>query len=1156
MARSVEELEVRIHQSIRPGFRGQLSARGLARNLIWSAGILPLGSPPFSPLLSSDLLSYGLSLFTLGLQLRQRVRDNPNIAAAFEHAGQAIESVIRDGNPTWNERGFYTVVAAAAYHLGHFSARAFSLFPSQLETLNLSPAERVITWLMRRDLSALRSALFEWASADGGFDLTLANRLTQSNDELDFDLALTLTLNSLFHKAIAHFDFALEAGSADAMANSLRLLDEGIIAANEFQSVPFWWVFTIARHLVDDLWGESLHVRLPNPDDDEPTSQWRRLRRLFIAELHQKNRAEIDLWPSQLAAAQRAFDMSDDLIAALPTSAGKTRIAEICILRALSVGGRVLFVTPLRALSAQTERNLRRIFTPLGFSVSSLYGSSGTTGEDTDSLQNRDIVVTTPEKLDFALRNNPAVLDDVRLIVLDEAHTIGAGEREIRYEVLVQRLLRRADSGNRRIVCLSAILPTGEQLQDFVSWIRQDQDGDPITKNWRPTRQRFGEIFWSNNRARLSFRVENETPFVDPFVVAEPPRPPRKTRSFPSGLQELTFASAWRLVDQGQTVLIYCPQRRSVNALAKTALTLHRQGLLSSILETDASVLKDALSIGREWLGEFHPAVECLKLGIAVHHAQLPRPFLRAIEVLLRNEVLKVTIASPTLAQGLNLSATTVLFYSLMRGRETISGEEFANVAGRAGRAFVDVEGRVLCVATEPKHLAKWNKVLRAAKERDLRSGLFQLVQEFCVQLAMRKNFSPDEIIAYVMGNAAAWEPPTPAKLNNDDERKLQEDFERKWRIDLACLDSALLSLVQQDVNLADLAKAIDDALQSSLWQRTLRRQDEVTQKLSKALLLGRAGFIWKNSTAAQRKGYFFAGVSFTTGRYLDEHAKELNRLLQSADDNIVKSQIDEAISAMIGFAEIAFAVEPFKPEDLPDNWKDILRAWVRGENMSDLAGAKDAELLEFIEGGLVYRLVWAMEAIRVRAGAVGGEEEFPNEGQAALAIETGTSNRCAALLIQSGLASRVAAMKAINDCPANFHDVRGLRAWLRNKDVAAKQSDPEWPTPETASLWHEFVVGLERSVLKRWDIHDVELPAVWENEAPTPGRPLRIFHDAQNRETTIYSVDLDRLGSITPAFSQQPVGILLAKAGPSSNSIVAEYLGPSDLVKSSPTPK
>jgi hypothetical protein len=113
----------------------------------------------------------------------------------------------------------------------------------------------------------------------------------------------------------------------------------------------------------------------------------------------------------------------------------------------------------------------------MGFTVSSLYGSSGATGDDVDSLGNRHIVVSTPEKLDFALRNNPDLLADVGLIVLDEAHSIGAGEREIRYEVLVQRLLRRDDAVHRRIVCLSAILPQGEQLQDFVAWIRQDQPG-------------------------------------------------------------------------------------------------------------------------------------------------------------------------------------------------------------------------------------------------------------------------------------------------------------------------------------------------------------------------------------------------------------------------------------------------------------------------------------------------------------------------------------------------------------------------------------------------------------------------------------------------------------------------------------------------------
>jgi len=72
-------------------------------------------------------------------------------------------------------------------------------------------------------------------------------------------------------------------------------------------------------------------------------------------------------------------------------------------------------------------------------------------------------VIATPEKLDFALRSDPSLIDDVGLIVLDEGHMIGPSEREIRYETLVQRLLRRADAAERRIVCLSAVLPSGDE---------------------------------------------------------------------------------------------------------------------------------------------------------------------------------------------------------------------------------------------------------------------------------------------------------------------------------------------------------------------------------------------------------------------------------------------------------------------------------------------------------------------------------------------------------------------------------------------------------------------------------------------------------------------------------------------------------------------
>jgi hypothetical protein len=72
---------------------------------------------------------------------------------------------------------------------------------------------------------------------------------------------------------------------------------------------------------------------------------------------------------------------------------------------ALASGTRVLLVTPLRTLSAQTERSFRKTFSTLGFTVSSLCGASGLAGGDEDAPRSQDIVISTPEKLDFALRN-------------------------------------------------------------------------------------------------------------------------------------------------------------------------------------------------------------------------------------------------------------------------------------------------------------------------------------------------------------------------------------------------------------------------------------------------------------------------------------------------------------------------------------------------------------------------------------------------------------------------------------------------------------------------------------------------------------------------------------------------------------------------------
>jgi superfamily II DNA/RNA helicase len=716
---SIERTVERINILLTPGVRENLIPRGLARLLIWKDGKMPSTGPNFAPQLSDDLLDYGYTLLRLALVLHESRTQLELARTAFERAAEAIESVVRNGNPEEPDLGFHRVIASCSYHLAHYSARSYSLMPSP-EPLNLAPTERCLAYLLRRSLSTLRESCLLWLADPDHADDRISEQLAAEEGGLDLDDVFQLGLTATFMKAMSVFDFALVTGNNELALEAVERFTECEDASAELGTVASWWTSKLAKNLVGDLWEQSLHRQLPSTISGEGGANWENLRSLFISLLQSKRVAQIGLWPSQLDATKRVTTAEDDLVVSLPTSAGKTRIAEMCILRALSGQRRVVYVTPLRALSAQVERDLRDVFQPLGFTVSALYGASGEVGLDADTLSNRDIVVSTPEKLDFALRQDPTLLDDVGLIVLDEAHTIGPGEREVRYEVLVQRLLRRSDSSSRRLVCLSAILPRGEQLDDFVAWIRQGDPGEAVIANWRPTRQRFGTIRWNSTGqyARLDLAVENEAAFIQRFIIATKV-PKANTRMFPKDSGELTLAAAWQIAQDGRSALIFCPQKNLVASLAKKLLDVYQRGALQRLI-ADSPELERAKRVGREWLGAGHPAVLCLDVGVAVHHAGLPKAYLREVEGLLRARRLPIVIASPTLAQGLNLSASTLLMYSIRRGSSVISGEDFGNVIGRAGRAHVDIDGQILYVLFEPTQyrLRVWETLKAQARAK------------------------------------------------------------------------------------------------------------------------------------------------------------------------------------------------------------------------------------------------------------------------------------------------------------------------------------------------------------------------------------------------------------------------------------------------------
>ena len=546
---------------------------------------------------------------------------------------------------------------------------------------------------------------------------------------------------------------------------------------------------------------------------------------------------------------------------------------------------------------------------------------------DVDALRTREIVIATPEKLDFALRNDQELIDNVGLIVLDEGHLIGSGERELRYEVLVQRLLRRADAGQRRIVCLSAILPDGEQLDDLTAWMRSDADGTPVKSDWRPTRQRFGTLAWTGETGRLTFDLEDDGPYIQRFVERQAPIRPRRT-PFPRDNSELTLAAAWKFASEGKRTLVFCTQRDHVESYARKIVDLSRRGFLPPLLG-DAGAIVRAEEIGVEWLGADHPAVRSLRIGVAIHHARLPNPFLREIERLLNEGVLAVTVASPTLAQGLNLSAAVLLIPSLYRAGVPLLGEEFANVAGRAGRAFIDLEGLVVHVMYDPRRWRRqaWRDLVNESKAGSLESGLMQIAAEILGRLARGGILNQVDAFEYLANNRQAWD----IDVDEEGDESLEQLLEK--------LDNTILGLVEAlDADSDELPQLIDEALNGSLWARQIIRRAKGTRERQLELFRARSRLIWSNTTTQQRRGHFAMGVGLEAGLTLDAMADDLVAHVDRADLAALSGELDVLQDAMGNLAERLLAIRPFAPEvPLPQDWQRILFAWLAGEPVHEI---------------------------------------------------------------------------------------------------------------------------------------------------------------------------------------------------------------------------
>jgi len=370
-----------------------------------------------------------------------------------------------------------------------------------------------------------------------------------------------------------------------------------------------------------------------------------------------------ELWQSQLDAVRAGCLENTSFVVSLPTSSGKTLLAELKTIKYLfEADKKVVYIAPTKALGQQVLRSIKSGVEAIGKVASLIMNIADKL--DSDAYSKADFVIITPEKLELMIRSDPEIITSIGLVISDEFHNIGQDERGLKLEFLLWRL-RKQDS--IAFFILSAVIPNSEEI---ATWI----DGLSVQLHWRPTRVVHGFSIKGSNNVRLSG-------LNSPIEV-----PPIPKISYTT-----TLAAAFRNIG---AVLVIDMTKEWVENKAKQFLRLVKNGDISNHRLQLSEQLKLVC-------GDEHPIVEMVKYGFAYHHADLEGEVKILLEKEMKRGVINLLFATTTLAEGVDFPVTTVIISSLFQSGNQISHRLLGNIAGRAGRAGHVNEGYAIFICPE-----------------------------------------------------------------------------------------------------------------------------------------------------------------------------------------------------------------------------------------------------------------------------------------------------------------------------------------------------------------------------------------------------------------------------------------------------------------------
>lgn len=428
------------------------------------------------------------------------------------------------------------------------------------------------------------------------------------------------------------------------------------------------------------------------------------------------------------------IEKGNSVVVSAATGTGKTLIADYLIDKFLKERKRVIYTSPIKALSNQKFKEFKKSF---GEEMVGLL-----TGDITIN-HNAQIIIMTTEIYRNMLVTKDELIDQLSYIVFDEIHFINDYERGTVWEEAII-----FSPEHVRFLCLSATIPNA---REFADWIKSIKGHEVSVVKYEKRAVPLTHKLYDTSLGLTTMKELKDSLELDKYPDYHKSFKRKKDRD---KKKHFTMPYHADLVDElthqnKLPGLFFVFSRRRCEELADDLSRKH-DFTNASQKEKITQIFLDIVPQELRKMESVQFLRRILPKGIAVHHAGLLPALKDVVEELFGQGLISVLYATETFAVGINMPARTVCFHALEKfdgmNFRYLNSKEYFQLAGRAGRRGIDKEG--LAIAMVDRKTFDANKVEAfTSKDTDPIISQFKLSFNTLINLVDKHTKEEQEII-------------------------------------------------------------------------------------------------------------------------------------------------------------------------------------------------------------------------------------------------------------------------------------------------------------------------------------------------------------------------------------------------------------------------